>query len=199
MSVTGGGRPSSKCIRRPRPSDGGADRVYPVSMAELIQPEGRVTRLLTRFTMDADGRLRGMRLLGIAFVGGLVVAIGTTAAIVVADAGNPATLSIWVIVAFLGVKLPLLGVLWWILGRRQRDEEPTDAELRMMMVRLEAGTDAALRTPDAHDRLEILRDEAWFVSDRASADLKPQAVELALRLDELAHAATPGSGNAPHH
>ncbi len=167
-------------------------------MAELIQTEGRVTRLLTRFTMDAEGRLRGMRLLGIAFVGGLVVAIGTTAAIVVADAGNPATLSIWVIVAFLGVKLPLLGILWWILGRRQRDEEPTDAELRMMMVRLEAGTEAALRTPDVSDRLEILRDEAWFVSDRASADLKPQAVELALRLDELVHAATADSGNASH-
>lgn len=160
-------------------------------------PEGRVTRLLTRFTMDADGRLRGMRLLAIAFVGGLIVALGTTAAIVVADAGNPATLSIWVIVAFLGVKLPLLGVLWWILGRRQRDEEPTDDELRLMMTRLEAGLDAALRTHDAHDRLEILRDEAWFVSDRASAELKPQAVELALRLDQLADATAPGAQGTP--
>ncbi len=166
-------------------------------MVALTEPQGRVTRLLTRFTMDADGRLRGMRLLAIAFVAGLIVAIGTTAAIVAADAGSPMTLSIWVIVAFLGVKLPLLGVLWWILGRRQRDEEPTDEELRLMMARLEIRTVAALRTPEAHDRLEILRDEAWFVSDRASAELKPHAVELALRLDELAHAAAPGSEPTP--
>ena len=162
-------------------------------MSEHATP-GRPTRLLTRLAMDADGRLRGMRLLAIAFVAGLVVAIGTTIAIVVADAGNPATLTIWVIVAFLGVKLPLLGLLWWILGRHQRDDEPTDDELRQMLTRLESGTDAALRTPDAHDRLEILRDEAWFVSDRASGELKPQAVELALRLDELTHAAAPSGG-----
>lgn len=162
-------------------------------MSEHTTP-GPLTRLLTRLAMDADGRLRGMRLLAIAFVAGLVVAIGTTIAIVVADAGNPATLTIWVIVAFLGVKLPLLGLLWWILGRHQRDDEPTDDELRQMLIRLESGTDAALRTPDAHDRLEILRDEAWFVSDRASGELKPQAVELALRLDELTHAAAPSGG-----
>ncbi len=163
-------------------------------MSEPSETRGPLTRLLTRLAMDADGNLRGMRLLAIAFVGGLVVALGTTIAIVVADAGNPATLTIWVVVAFLGVKLPLLGLLWWILGRHQRDDEPTDDELRLMLVRLESGTTAALRTPDAHDRLEILRDEAWFVSDHASGELKPQAVELALRLDELAHAAAPAHG-----
>lgn len=165
-------------------------------MAEHAKTQGPLTRLLTRFAMDANGELRGMRLLGIAFVGGLVVAIGTTIAIVVADAGNPATLTIWVVVAFLGVKLPLLGLLWWILGRHQRDDEPTDDELRQMLIRLESGTDAALRTPDAHDRLEILRDEAWFVADHASDEIKPQAVELAIRLDELAHAAAPTGTSA---
>ena len=165
-------------------------------MPPHAEKPGSLTRLLTRFAMDAEGRLRGMRLLGIAFVGGLVVAIGTTAAIVVADAGNPATLTIWVIVAFLGVKLPLLGLLWWVLGRHQRDDEPSDGELRQMLTRLEAGAAAALRTPDAHDRFEILRDEAWFVSDHASGELKPQAVELALRLDELAHAAAPAGDSA---
>jgi hypothetical protein len=65
-----------------------------------------------------------------------------------------------------------------------------------MLIRLESGTDAALRTPDAHDRLEILRDEAWFVADHASDELKPQAVELAIRLDELAHAETPRGAGA---
>jgi hypothetical protein len=162
-------------------------------MAEPVKTPGALTRLLTRVAMDADGNLRAARLLLIAFGGGLFVAIGTTIAVVAAGAGNPATLTIWVVAAFLGVKLPLLGFLWWILGRRQRDHEPTDDELRLMLTRLESSTNAALRTPDAHDRLEILRDEAWFVSDHASEDLKPQAVELALRLNELAHATVPPS------
>lgn len=163
-------------------------------MAASDASPGRLTRALTRFTTDREGDLRAARLLGIAFVAGLVIAIGTTLALVAAGAGSPATLTIWVLVAFLGVKLPLLGLLWWILGRRQRDEEPTADELRAMVVRLRASADAARRTPDARDRLEILRDEAWFVADRAPDDLKPEAVELALRLDSLSREApTPHS------
>jgi hypothetical protein len=138
-----------------------------------------------RFTTGPDGRLRGAVLLGIAFVAGLVVAIGTSAALVAADAGSPATLTIWVIVAFLGVKLPLLGLLWWILGRRPRDDEPTPDELRAMLSRLRASADSATRTPDAADRLAILHDEAWFVADRADPELKPEAVELALHIEAL--------------
>jgi hypothetical protein len=151
------------------------------------EPEqaGPLTRGLVRFTTGPDGRLRGMKLLAIAFVGGLVVAIGTTAALVAADAGNPATLTIWVIVAFLGVKLPLLGLLWWILGRRPRDDDPTPDELRAMIARLRVSAEKAVRTPDAADRLAILREEAWFVADRADGDLKPEAVELAMQIESL--------------
>ena len=158
-------------------------------MAEPDATPGRLTRALTRFTTDRDGNLRSARLLGLAFMGGLVVAIGTTTALVAADLGSPLTLTIWVMVAFLGVKLPLLGLLWWILGRRQRDEEPTPDELRSMIVRLRKSADTAMRTPDARDRLEILRDEAWFVADHAPDELKPEAVELALRLDGLSREA----------
>ena len=64
---------------------------------------------------------------------------------------------------------------------RQRLE---DAERDRQLVR-----DAPLR--HHFDAVQILRDEAWFVADRASDELKPQAVELALRLDELAHSAAP--------
>jgi hypothetical protein len=142
--------------------------------------------LLTRFATHPDGRLRAARLLGIAFVGGLVVALGTTAAIVLADAGSPSTLSIWVIVAFLGVKLPLLGLLWWVLGRRQRDDALTEDQLTLMIDRIEARADAAFRTRDTRDRLEILRDEAGFVRERASGDLRERAERLVRRLESMA-------------
>jgi len=174
---------------RPGPMTGAAPPRYPAHMAETDAKPGRLTRALVRFTTDRDGNIRSARLLGIAFLAGLVVAMGTTIAIVAADAGNPATLSIWVLASFLAVKLPLLGLLWWILGRRPRDEEPTPDELRAMVARLRTSADAARRTPDARDRLEILREEAWFVADRAPDDIKPEAVELALRLDSLSRQA----------
>lgn len=154
-------------------------------LVETIDAPGPLTRLLTRFATHPDGRLRAARLLGIAFVGGLVVALGTTAAIVLADAGSPSTLSIWVVVAFLGVKLPLLGLLWWVLGRRQREETLTEGQLTLMIDRIESRTDSALRTGDTRDRLEILRDEAGFVRERTSGDLRERAERLLHRLESL--------------
>lgn len=167
-------------------------------MPQIADRPGVMTRMLTRLTMDADGRLRGMRLLGIAFIAGLVVAMGTTAALVIGGAGSPKTLTTWVLVSFLGIKLPLLGLLWWILGRKQRDVEPTQDELSLMLTRLESSAKTALRTHDAHDRLEILRDEAWFVSEHADGDLKARAAELAVHLDVLTQSAPPAAGTPGH-
>lgn len=158
-------------------------------MTPTTKPPGALTRLLTRLTTDPQGNLRGPRLLGIAFLAGLFVALCTTISFVAADAGSPTTLAIWVFVSFLAVKLPLLGVLWWILGRNQGDVEPTRDEIRAMIARLHAAADTVSRTPDAVDRIEILKEEAWFVADRAPDDLKSDAAELALRLDGLARRA----------
>lgn len=154
--------------------------------------DGIFTRGLTRFTMHPDGRLRAGRLLAIAGIAGIVVALGTTIALVVAGAGSPATLTAWVVASFLGVKVPLLALLWWILGRRQRDVAPSPEELGTMMARLEGAVPGAVRSPDASDRLEILRDEAWYVADNASDDLRARATELAMRIEALRQERTPG-------
>ena len=162
-------------------------------MTSTTKPPGAFTRLLTRLTTDREGNLRAAPLLGIAFLAGLFVALGTTIALVAADAGSPTTLAIWVFVSFLAVKLPLLALLWWILGRRQSDVEPTRDEIRTMIARLHTAADTVSRTPDAADRIEILKEEAWYVADRAPDDLKSDAAELALRLEALARRAeTPG-------
>lgn len=160
-------------------------------MAHPQEHPGRLTRALTRFTTGPDGSLRGTKLLLIAFAAGLVVAIGTTVALVAADAGSPGTLTVWVIVAFLGVKLPLLGLLWWLLGRAPRDTDPTPLELRAMLRRLDGAAATALRTPDAADRLAILSDEARFVLDRADPELRPEAARVASRLEALRQETTP--------
>ena len=163
-------------------------------MARDPETGGPLTRLLTRLTTDEDGNLRSARLLAIAFFAALLVAIGTSAAFVVADAGSPATLTIWVVVAFLAVKLPLLALLWWILGRKRRDEAPSDDQIRSMLARLHLAAEGAARAPDAADRLLILKDEAWYVADHAPDELKSEAAELALRLDALARHGGPAGG-----
>lgn len=163
----------------------GVDGSILEGMATETTPDGPLTRLLVRFATHPGGGLRAARLLGIAFVGGLVVALGTSIAIVVADAGNPATLSIWVIVAFLGVKVPLLALLWWILGRRQRDDELSDSDLHALLARLTAATDSAARTPDPTDRLLLLREEAEYVAEHARDALRPDATALIERIDAL--------------
>ena len=160
---------------------------------DVQRPDGFFTRALTRFTMHPDGRLRGGRLLAIAALAGLVVAMGTTIALVVAGAGSPVTLTTWVVVSFLAVKVPLLALLWWILGRKQRDDVPKPGELEAMMTRLDGAVSAAVRSPDAADRLEILRDEAWYIADKAPDDLRTQATELALRIEALRQERVPAS------
>lgn len=152
------------------------------------------TRLLTRFATDGAGHLQGGRLLATAALATVFVALGTSAASVAAGAGNPAMLSIWVVIAFVAIKVPLLALLWWILGRNPGDENPTDEELRAMIVRLRARAEAAAGAPDAHDRLEILREEAWFVADRAPADMRSEAVELAVMIDSLGRDTVPTAG-----
>jgi hypothetical protein len=164
-------------------------------MDDGVRPPGPVTRTLIRLTTDRQGNVHAIRLLGIAALAAMFVAIGTSAALVSADAGNPATLTIWVLVSFLAVKVPLLALLWWLLGRAPRDEDPRPDELRAMLVRLSASAETAMRSPDAADRLAILRDEAWFVADRVPDDARAEALELALRLDEAARAA--GADGAP--
>ena len=167
-------------------------------MASDSETGGPLTRLLIRLTTDDEGNLRSARLLANAFLAALFVAVGTSIAIAAAGAGSPATLTIWVVVAFLGVKLPLLGLLWWILGRRRRDEEPSDDQIRGMLARLNAAADGAARVPDAPDRLAILKEEAWYVADHAPDELKSEAAELALRLDALARVAAAGGDLRQH-
>lgn len=141
--------------------------------------------LLTRLAFDADGRLRGWRLIGIAAAVAFLLTFGGLAAAVIAGAGNPEALSIWVTVAFFAIKLPVLGLLWFVLGRSEHagtvDAIPDD-RARSVVARLRERADAAVVADDAWDRYDALRSEAQYVAAHSSPEM---AAEARLLVEEL--------------
>jgi hypothetical protein len=150
---------------------------------------------IIRLAYGRDGELKGGRLLAIAACAALIVAIGTSVAMALAGNGNPEAIAIWTTVAFLGVKVPLLALLWWLLGRHleRPGEQNWDAsETREIMSRLRRAAASAADRDDAHDRFAILTDEAWFVANNAPDELTAEAAELALEMASRRDAAAAG-------
>jgi hypothetical protein len=142
-----------------------------------------------RLLYHPDGRLRTGRILG-AFAGaGFVMIFGTYVALVASGVGNPDVLGIAAVAILLGVKLPLLVMLWRLLGRHlERPGMPrwTAAEHREILARLEEAARASADRPDAAARLAHISREAWGIVDLTPDEGKSDAIATALRIDEMA-------------
>lgn len=139
-----------------------------------------------RFAFDRDGRLRGWRVLAMAAITALVLTIGGLTAAVLAGTGSPEALAIWATVAFVGIKLPVMALLWWLLGRSEHDAEDAtlpDAQAAAAIERLRRYAADATATDDAWDRLDGLAAEAGYVAAHASPNYASEA--RLLRLDLL--------------
>jgi hypothetical protein len=131
--------------------------------------------------------MRGWRLLGLAAAVAMVLTIGGLAAAALAGTGSPEALAIWATIAFFAIKLPVLGLLWWLLGRSEHDgadESLPDRAAAAALTRLRFAADRATGSPDAWDRLDNLASEAAYVAAHASPDLAGDA--HILRLDIIA-------------
>jgi len=169
--------------------------VYPVVVTTDQNTERR--SWLTRFAFDADGQLRGWRLLAIAAAGAMALSLGTTVAIVLTGTGTPEAMPAWVVIAFVAIKLPLLALLWWLLGRRR----PQDADLMSAeqageaLTRLRRAAQGATRYDDAWDRLDGLAAEARFVATHSPPEVAGEAAQLADELAERRDARRPVSAS----
>lgn len=138
---------------------------------------------------DRDGELRLGLLLGLVMGAVLILGIGTYAALLAANAGSPGTLAIWVTAALLFVKVPLLAVMWWIIGRR-RDPRGgggwASKECREILDYLETQARESVGRPDAAGRLAYFAREAWFVADAATDADTPAAVDTAVLIEAMA-------------
>lgn len=119
----------------------------------------------------------------------VILGVGTYAALLAADAGSPATLAIWVSAALVFIKIPLLAVMWWIIGRK-RDPRGgggwASRECREILEYLETQARDAVGRPDAATRLAYFAREAWFVADAATDEDTPAAVDTAVLIEAMA-------------
>jgi hypothetical protein len=153
---------------------------------------GRARSPLARIVFSSDGEIRTMALVGIVTLSLAVLGAGTFAGLVAAGTGSPQVLGVWVAVAFVGIKLPLLGLIWYLLGRSgETTVRPrwSPAEADGILDYLERESTAALRRRDATTRLEYFTTEAWYVANTAPESARGRAVDLAVRIEGLAEVA----------
>jgi hypothetical protein len=155
------------------------------------QPAATTVRrsLIGRFVYGRDGTLHTTRLLSGVVAAVVLISLATFIGLTLAGAGSPAQLAIWVLAAFLLVKVPLLAVLWWILLHRepaQRSAGWSARECAEILEYLEEQAARSVDLPDAPARLAYFAREAWFVADAATEADKPAAVAAAVRIEAMA-------------
>lgn len=102
-------------------------------------------------------------------------------------ADRPGLQTLWVVLSLVLLKLPLLGLVWWLITRRRRTRLPEwdAARAEAHLEELAAEADRLAGTPGAAARLDALSADAWSTAERADPSVTPAAVDLALRLDRL--------------
>ncbi|MGD9694477.1 MAG: hypothetical protein AB7V42_02320 [Thermoleophilia bacterium] len=144
---------------------------------------------LSRLLVDDEGDVRTTRLVGFGVLAAVILGVGMFAALLAAGAGSPGTLAVWLIAAFILVKLPFLALIWWLISRRADPEGGggwSQRECGEILRYLETQAGEAVGRPDAAKRLAYFSREAWFVADGATDRDKAAAVATAIRIEGLA-------------
>ena len=146
--------------------------------------------MLARFLYDADGRVRVRHMIAVV-AGCIVMAIFGTFLLVLTPVfgGHEGIQTGWVLFSVFLLKFPLVSLLWWFIARNKewptRAPKWSDPETREILDYLVAEAARSRDLPDAPARLAYLRGEAWNVADRVSGEVKADAVNVALHIDEL--------------
>lgn len=146
--------------------------------------------MLARFLYTPAGRVRVRRMIvvvacavGLAIFGSFLLVLTP----VLADHEGIQTL--WVLFSVFLLKFPLVSLLWWFIVRNKewpvKPPKWSDDEAREIMRYLVAEADRSRELPDAPARLAYLQREAWNVADRVGGELKVDAVDVALHIDQL--------------
>lgn len=139
---------------------------------------------------DRDGRLRGNLIVAVCAAALMLLALGGTIAMLFRPVMSDSQLATWLLLAlFIFIKIPLLFLLWWVLGRRRNRGEVggwDSEECGEILAYLEREARSSLGRPDAAKRLAYFSREAWFVAGNAAPADTAAAVATAERIDALA-------------
>lgn len=112
--------------------------------------------------------------------------------------GHPGLQTLWVVLALVLLKLPLLGMVWWLITRRRRARaarwSPSETARFLALVEREAA--AAADRPGAAERLAALHADAWRAARDGDPAATPEAVEIALRIDRIRRREAGSAGRA---
>lgn len=146
--------------------------------------------MLERFLYTPAGRVRVQRMFGVV-IACIVLAIFGSFLLVVTPvlADHEGIQTLWVLFSVFLLKFPLVALLWWLILRNKewpvKPPKWSDEETREILRYLVGEADRSLTLPDAAARLAYLQREAWNVADRVGGDLKVDAVDVALHIDQL--------------
>lgn len=115
--------------------------------------------------------------------------------------GRPGLRTLWIAVSLALMKLPVLGLLWWLFTRRRRgrDARWDAAETARVLDGLDdAVTEAGDTAPP--ERFGALQADAWRAAREGDPSMTARAVEIALRIDRVRLRSAPPAGAAkfPH-
>jgi hypothetical protein len=146
--------------------------------------------MLQRFLYTGDGRVIVPRMIGVVAATIVFAMFGSFLLVVTpVFSGHEGVQTIWVLFSVFLLKFPLVCLLWWFIVRNKewpvRPPTWSDRETSEILAYLVAEAERALLLPDADARLAYLQGEAWNVADRVGGDLKVDAVDVALHIDQL--------------
>ena len=146
--------------------------------------------MLARFLYTETGRVRVERMIAVVATCIAFALFGTFLLVLTPAFGDhEGVQTLWVLFSVFLLKFPLVSLLWWFIVRNKewpvRPPKWSEEETREILAYLVAEADRCWGFPDAPARLRYLQGEAWNVADRVGGDLKVDAVNVALHIDEL--------------
>jgi hypothetical protein len=147
--------------------------------------------MLARFLYTPSGRVRVRRMVGVVAAAVGLAIFGSFLLVLtpVIGRGHEGIQTVWVLFSVFLLKFPLVSLLWWFIVRNKewpvRPPKWSAGEAREIMRYLVREADRSRELPDAPARLAYLQREAWNVADRVGGELKVDAVNVALHIDQL--------------
>jgi hypothetical protein len=144
---------------------------------------------MARMFTDHDGELRGTLIMAVVALSLMMLGLTGIMALMFGGIIGANAVATWVIAAFLFVKIPLLALIWWVLGRKRERGQVggwSSRECHEILEYLEREARAGMARPNAHERLAYYCREAWFVAGSAAPEDIADAVATATRIDALA-------------
>jgi hypothetical protein len=141
-----------------------------------------------RLFYDREGDLRSARVLGIIVISVALIVAGTVAVSFAGAIAGPETLVIGALVIFLAIKLPFLGLVFWIMMRHgggYTQSDWSDRERGEILDYLRMQAREAKGKPDEAQRLQWLSREAWHVADTVPDEHRGEAVALAVEISAM--------------